>query len=701
MSELKIIRSIKELKELEDYLLDKTYVAYDCETDGVEKESRVIGFSVCSEMEKAFYVILRYWDINTNKLISLDTLEYAPTFLKCLINKNLLAHNGVFDCAQTVNNFGVQLIDSLHTDTMALAHLIDENRTIGLKDLGVSVFGDDAKTEQIAMKASVLKSGGQLTKENYELYKADADLIGYYGAKDALLTYKLFYHLVPQLYEQELETFFYEEETMPLLRGPTYELNTVGLRVDPTALQTLKSTLEAECLEAKAFIYQEITPLVAPEYLNTTKKNTFNIGSGQQLAWLIHFKLANDFTLLTEGGRELCHSLGIKLPYTAAARRDFIRTVEESYGRVYCEAKYKPKTKKMARPKKVKHWWAYIQCGAKTLPGRLAEKYKWVDKYLEYAKNQKLLTTYVEGIQSRMKYNIIHPSFLQCGTTSGRYSSREPNFQNLPRTEKRVKACIISRPGKVFVGADYSQLEPRVFASLSGDKRLQECFKSGEDFYSVIGMEVFDKFDCSPVKEDPDSFATKYGRARDDSKVIALSSVYGTTAPKMAPAIGKSMDECQDIIDSYFEKFPDVHRFMLDTHEEVKNNGYVKNLYGRPRRMPDALNIRARYGNTEHARLPYDARKMLNLGVNHKCQSTGASIINRAAIRFLQLVKEAGIKDCHLVLNIHDELVAECREEDSEDVSALLKYAMETTVFLPNVDLVAKPVIARNLRDLK
>jgi DNA polymerase I-like protein with 3'-5' exonuclease and polymerase domains len=699
MEQLKILRTVAEVRELMRYLDDRYSIALDTETDGVEKESHVIGISVCAELNLAYYIVISYWDKNLNRLVDLETKDIIPEFLQALKDRQLIMHNGVFDSWMLDNNFKVSLIESLHTDTMVLAHLLDENRPVGLKDLGVCIFGDDAKKEQTEMKESVTANGGKLTKDHYELYKADSELLGKYGAKDALLTYKLFLHLIPELFEQGLDKFFYEEESMPLFKGPTYQLNTAGLRVDPVALQTLKTTLEAECLEAKAFIYKEITPIVKNEYPGTKKGNTFNIGSSQQLAWLLHEKLGEDFGLLTDGGRELCHALNMKLPYTAQQRREFVRTVRAMHDQVYVPAGMK--NGKVVKAKKIKNFWCYIKVGAKEIPTHLIEKYEWVKQYYLMAKNKKLLSTYVEGIQSRMNYNIIRPSFLQCGTTSGRYSSKAPNFQNLPRTEKRVKACIVSRPGKVFVGADYSQLEPRVFASLSGDKRLLDCFKSGEDFYSVIGMEVFEKYDCSPVKDDPDSFATKYPKLRDLSKVIALSAVYGTTAPKMAPAIGKTMDEAQEIIDSYFEKFPGVHRFMLNSHEEVKDTGRSLNLFGRPRRMPGAESIRKIYGKTAHNRLPYEVRKMLNLSVNHKCQSTGASIINRAAIEFLRLVKEAGLVDVLLVLNVHDELVVECREEDSADVSLLLQHAMQHTCVLPDVDLLAVPVIAKNLKDLK
>ena len=306
----------------------------------------------------------------------------------------------------------------------------------------------------------------------------------------------------------------------------------------------------------------------------------------------------------------------------------------------------------------------------------------------------------------RQQYGIIRPSFLQHGTTSGRKSSRNPNFQNLPRDEKRIKKCIISRPGKVFVGADYSQLEPRVFASLSGDERLLASFKSDDDFYSVIGMEVFEKYDCEPKKDGPNAFGTKYKALRNIAKVIALSSTYGTTAPKMAPAIGKSIEEAQEVIDNYFEKFPKVKEMMNRFHDIAKDTGRATSIFGRPRRIPKAAEIRKIYGNSKHEKLPYEARNLLNLAVNHPIQGTGASVITRAAIAFCnkrdELAKNNPLwAQVKLVMEVHDELIAEGPEAIKHEIVALLKDCMENTVVLPGVSLVAEPVIANNLGDLK
>lgn len=702
---MKIVRTLGQLAELQEYLQDKDLVAFDTETVGTDKDSEIIGYSVCAEVDLGWYVIVSYWDVPTQKLVYLETKEKTRSFLQYLRSKRLIMQNACFDCDKVEQNYQVSLMDSVEIDTMILAHVVDENRSNGLKELGRVLFGEDSVKEQLEMKESVHKNGGVLTKEKYELYKGDSELIAKYGAKDAILTLKVFYEEMPKLYEQGLDKFFFEE-SMPLLKGGTYQLNTTGLRVDPDKLQKLKQTLEADCLDAKGFIHKEIESHVKLKYPGTGKTNHFNIGSSKQLSWLLFDQLGNEFNNLTKEGREVCKSLGLKLPYTFSAKKEFLALCTVSKGTVYQESKWNPKTRKVGRPKKIGDAWNYLACGKETL-SKLAPKYKWVARYLEYAKNLKLLNTYVTGIQSRMKYNVIRPSFLQNVVPSGRYASRNPNFQNLPRDDKRIKECIISRPGKVFVGCDYPQLEPRVFASFSKDWRLLECFKRDEDFYSVIGMHAFDKTDCVPLKEGPpNAFGTKYKNLRQISKVIALSATYGTTAPKMAPAINKSIGEAQEIIDNYFETFPSVKAFMEDSHQEAIKTGKVTSLFGRPRRIPGAMSIPKLFPGIPHDKLPYEQRNLLNLAVNYRIQGTGGSIMNRAAIRFLELCKQLEADDISwqevkLVLQIHDELVAEGPEHLAESIVLVLKEAMENTVKLPGVDLPCEPKIAYNLADLK
>ncbi len=697
LEQLIVIDKPSDIRNLHETLLNFDVIAYDCETTGLHKSAEVIGISVCAEEDKAYYIILSYWDPLQNRLQYLvENFVETKKLLETLRTKKLIMHNAIYDCQMAQSYFKVSLIEALHTDTMILAHLLNENRRVGLKELAKEYFGETSVEEAALMKASVIANGGEVTKSNYQMYKADPQLMGKYGAKDALLTLKLFYTLVPELFEQNLDKFFYEDESMPLLKGPTYQLNTTGLKLDVQGLNSLKKQLEAECLEAKEFIFNEITPFIKDKYPGTNKKNVFNIGSSSQLSWLCFGELNLEFSTLTKEGKTVCKYLLGKLPYTIGDKRKFITACKEA---VEKEDLYKlPYTLngKLVKGKKVKEPWSYLACDKKTLK-KYEKSHNWIARLLEYQRKTKLLTTYIDGIQERLEYGVIYPSFLQHGTTSGRYSSRNPNLQNLPRDDSRIKQCFISRPGKSFVSADYSQLEPRVFSYVSNDSNLLEAFKSSEDFYSVIGMRVYGKFDCTPHKDGSDeAFGIKYKKLRDLSKVIALASTYGATAHQLASTTGKSIEDTQDDIDEYFNQFPGVAKMMLNSHALAKKQGFVTNIFGRPRRIPEAMQLKKMYGNAQHKDLPYEARKLLNLAVNHTIQSTGASIVNRAMIRFYNDCKELDI-NCQIVSQIHDEIVIECNDNDAENVSLLLQNAMETTTALETIELEAIPRITKNL----
>ncbi len=696
--QLIILDSPEEVEALQEYLAPFDHIAFDTETTGLTTRDEIIGYSVCAEDDRAFYVVLARWNKDKACLEYTDAKEASRALIESLKGKSLWMHNGSFDCMMVEAFFKVRLINSLEIDSMILAHLLDENRRVGLKELAKEYLGLSAADEQKEMRESVFKNGGTITKDKYEMFKCDTPIMAKYGAKDAWLTRILILnHLLPDLIEQGLEDFFFKDESMPLLRGPTYQLNTTGLQVDTNRLTSLKKQLQAECLEAKDFIYQEINPHVKEKYPGTNKTNTFNIGASQQLSWLLFGKLNLEFHTLTKGGKTACRALGLKLPYTFSARRDFISRCQNEAGSIsQPEALVNGK---VVKAKKFKEPWAYIAVDKTTLK-KLSSKHKWIEKLLEYQRKMKILSTYVEGIESRIQYGIIRPNFLQHGTTSGRYSSRSPNFQNLPRDDKRIKEAIIARPGRVFVGADYSQLEPRVFAYFSNDTRLLAAFEGDDDFYSVIGMEVYGKSDCIPRKDgSPEAFGIKYKKLRDLSKVIALASTYGATANQLAPTTGKSIEDTQLDIENYFERFPGVAQMMLNSHKKAKTQGFVTNLFGRKRRMPEAMRITKLYGNVDHGDLPYEARSLLNLAVNHQIQSTGASIVNRAAIAFHRNALLCDIQ-CNIVVQVHDSLVVECDAFEAEEVSILLQQAMENTVQLPGIKLEAIPKIGKTLAEV-
>ncbi len=693
---LHLVETVQGINCLIKALENVEFVAFDVETTGLTTQHEIIGYSICYNETSAHYVVLSKYE--NGKLVYLSGMKEASQHLiELLATKELIMHNSVFDCQMTQAFFKVDLMKTLAMDTMIAAHLTNENRRIGLKELAKQYFSEDATKEQVEMKASVIANGGKTTKGDYEMFKAEYTILGKYGAKDAWLTYQIAGIVAQELIDQKLDKFFYEDESMPLLKTVTYELNTTGLQIDTKKLSELKNTLKAECAKAKDFITNEIVERVKFKYPGTSKKNTFNLGSNPQLSWLLFDVYKLEFGTLTKEGKTVCKAMGLKLPYSPAAKREFIARGLARTGEIYQPAA--TVNGKPQRAKKIKEPWNYIACDKKVM-SKYANTYEWIKVLLEHNRKLKLLNTYVEGIEERIMYGVIYSQFKQTGTTSGRYSSSNPNFQNLPRDDKRIKECVVARPGKVFVGADYSQLEPRVFAYTSQDRRLMEAFNGDDDFYSVIGIQVFDKYDAEPKKEGSENaFGVKYKKLRDLSKVIALASTYGATAFQLSPTTGKNSEDTQEIIDQYFERFPNVAKMMLESHEQAKAHGQVVNMFGRPRRMPEAKKIKKLYGNISHAELPYEVRNLLNLAVNHRIQSTGASIVNRAAIEFKRLCSEAGI-ECKIVCQVHDSLVIECKEADGEDVAALLQHSMTNTTILPGVPLEAVPKIGKNLSEV-
>jgi DNA polymerase-1 len=268
----------------------------------------------------------------------------------------------------------------------------------------------------------------------------------------------------------------------------------------------------------------------------------------------------------------------------------------------------------------------------------------------------------------------------------------------LPRDDKRVKACVVSRPGKVFIGADYSQLEPRVFTAVSQDPVLLEAYAKGEDFYSAIAIPVFNKEECSADKNADNYLGKMFPEIRQLGKVAALSIAYGTGAFKLAQAVKLPVEICQEIIEDYYKRLTGVAQMVQESHAQAIKDGYVKNLFGRPRRIPKARLI-SKF-NKKIEDLGYEYRTLLNLAVNFRIQGTAGSLINRVAIQFHKKVKELGLS-AKLVMQVHDELIVECAENEADAVAGLLKDCMENTVQLPGVSLIAEPKIAKNLGELK
>ncbi len=294
---------------------------------------------------------------------------------------------------------------------------------------------------------------------------------------------------------------------------------------------------------------------------------------------------------------------------------------------------------------------------------KLRGKHPIVDAVLEYRMLTKLKSTYADGLLKVISPDgRIHTSFQMTVTATGRLSSTEPNLQNIPIRKKlgaQIRTMFVAAPGMTLVDADYSQIELRLLAHISGDENMQAAFLSGEDFHAVTASRVFNV----PLEE---VSATLRSRA----KAVNFGIVYGISAFSLAQDIGVWPNEAKAYMEAYLEKYHGVREYMKNIVEKAKEQGYVSTLYGRRRDLPELkssnFNMRS-----------FGERVALNMPI----QGTAADIIKLAMVRVHQRLNAEGLA-ARLILQVHDELIVECPEEEAAHVSELLQYEMEHATLL-------------------
>ncbi|MCH8987105.1 hypothetical protein IIA94_02980, partial [Patescibacteria group bacterium] len=283
-----------------------------------------------------------------------------------------------------------------------------------------------------------------------------------------------------------------------------------------------------------------------------------------------------------------------------------------------------------------------------------------IEDILEYRELQKLLSTYIDTIPDVVdKGGRLHTEFLQSGTTTGRMASQNPNLQNIPiRTErgKNIRNAFIATKGFALVSLDYSQIELRVAAFLSGDKRLIDIFKRGEDVHAAVASEVFGV----PEKE-----VTEEMRRR--AKAINFGIHYGMGVNALRQALGTTRAEAQQFYNEYFKKFSGLERYLTDIKAETAKSGYTETYFGR-RRHFEGIN----------SSLPYIKAQAERMAINAPIQGTQADIIKIAMARIDEyLVHRKFESDAYLLLQVHDELVYEIKKDRIDEITLKIKEIME------------------------
>jgi DNA polymerase-1 len=299
----------------------------------------------------------------------------------------------------------------------------------------------------------------------------------------------------------------------------------------------------------------------------------------------------------------------------------------------------------------------------------------------EFREYSKLLSTYVSAIPEKIhpRTRRLHTRFNQAVAATGRLSSSDPNLQNIPvRTElgREIRKAFVAEKGNVLIAADYSQFELRIAASISEDPKMMDAFRKGTDIHTETAAAIW--------QTDTDQVTFEQRRA---AKAINFGILYGMGANSLAANAGLTREEASDFIKRYIETFQGLRGYMEQAKAQARSLGYVETLFGRRRFLPDI-----------NSGVPYLKAEAERMAVNMPIQGTQADIIKLAMIRLHQkIAKEHGLgpdADVKMLLQVHDELVFEVKEDLASDAAAWIKDVMETTVSL-KVPIDVQPKIGK------
>lgn len=747
-----IINTPELLDSLKKYALavDSEYLAYDVETNSkIEKKADLYGIGLAFNTNKAFYIPWRkpdgskYWDAITESNIT--------TFLTNTINiKKVIGHNVIYDALVTENQLGIDLTPNIHADTILMRHSLVEDGDFALKEIAVQELGPWADKAQDKLMNEVLAAGGSWTKDQKDMYLASTETLGEYCCWDVILTMMLFELFEPRIVSEGLYDLFYKEEIMPLYKEVTINMKRKGFPVDVAYYQNLKveitneiGKLEDDIMnliknDIKSFeeaLLEKECPVKAtgnfPKYYAEAAGIPLPVNAKTKAITLAKKAVELQKQAAPQFSELYDHILQIE------PRKPLNPFMIEKAQRL-CFFERNPDSKHIFNLRSNDHLielvfnrWGFqpiehTDGGKPKIDDDYLDTLKGnpvIDKLLDYKKLNKLLSTYVDGILDRQLQGIIYTSMLQFGTTSGRFSSRDPNLQNQPRIKDEdsglsqlvlkyvnaIRKGFVAGKGYKVVNADYASLEPVCFAHVSGDQKLKNVFINGEDLYSRVVIETFNLTGVSAIKKDPLFLKNIHPEKRQVGKVIALAIPYGAEAARIAEILGITYKEAQEIIDKYLKGFPNLAKYMYRQNYEAKRNGLVKTEFGRIRHLKEAKAMWALYGDdlldfkwakkNNKTDLRRKFKNSLNNAKNFPIQGLAAHIVNRAMIAIARQFKLEGI-DGYIALQVHDEITCIVREDQAVRASSIVKDCMENTTKI-SVPLGAEPLIADNWGEAK
>ena len=757
------------LKLLHQHILDSDVIAVDTETTGLNpRKDKIVGWSISGEEGVGFYLPTLVWDFDKDKLelqtiLDESTEVISKNLLKLLKGKKLVFHNASFDVQFIKNYFGVDLLPDVWVDTGLLVHTVYEEGAFGYgnpfglksiaimnqKELGLDVE-KAANEEQVELKGSIKKNGGQTTKVLFEIYKADLDILSKYASADTDLTLRICNLYLKKLKEEGLEKFFFEDEVMPIYREVTVPMEAYGVDLDMDLLNRIHDEIVKDQKENKEIVMKSLLDLSeVKSWVMDTAFAEFPPSHKGNWAQRLVSRYSLPLPKSEKTGKYSVTQKNIEAledsPVKEYLLNGNIEVLDElEVARISMAMWKESNDGEYINIQSKKHLGEIVfkymgikpkVAGANTKSGRakfdmdmikdLAKEYPWAENLRIYNKLLKIKSTYVDRFRDRNEDGRYYFYFKQNGTVSGRYGS---DAQQLPKPLEEgedapiimkyvniVRAFLTAGKGRKVIDADYESLEPHCFASVTGDKKLQEIFANGLDFYSYVAIQTEGLKGVSADKK-ADNYLKKLDPVkRNKAKAYSLGVAYGMEAYALKMTLGVDQKTAEELIRGYLDGFPQLKEWRENSRLQVKAHGYIKNYVGRVRHIPKVQKIYTKfqdrmldwrfrkelettYGRDQVLKVYRDYRNGLNNCLNFQLQSLAAAVVNRAALKINRKAKELGI-DAVVQAQVHDQLIINCNEKDVEMFAPHVQHIMETTTELPGVTLKAPPEIADNWRD--
>lgn len=691
-SNTKVITSKDELSQYIDEAIRNGIIAIDTETNNSLEPLTCLLMGACiyTPGQLSAYIPVHHTQPDTDILIEnqLTESDIKEQFER-LSNTKILMHNGKFD--YEVIKCTCNCVLNIYWDTEIAARILDENELAGLK------------------KQYILHIDS--TQEKYDIEHlfqgipyayVKPEIFALYAATDAYITYRLYEWQKDQFNKPGNEKLFdlFMNVEMPIV-PVCAEMELYGIEIDKEYAKRLSNKYHKKVDEVNAKIDAELSKYSDKiSAWRLTKEANYKERNSKP-------NKTGEFTYKKSKNEQLENPPQLNSPtQLAILLYDVLGTPAQD--------KKSPRGTGEEILQKI------------NLP--------ICDLILEKRGLEKLIGTYIDKIPEcvNSKDNRLHAHFNQLGAGTGRFSSSNPNLQNIPSHVKEIRLMFRASDGDVFVGADFSQQEPRLLSAYSNDDTMIDAYKQNKDLYATIAAGVYKNDYWDNMEHRQDGSPNPEGKKRrSNCKSLLLGIMYGRGAPSIAEQIHSTVEEAQQIINDFYKQFPKVKEWTEKTEKDAKVTGYVEDLWGRRRRLPDILlpkyTVKSTKASTEFNPILYTLGKVNNSSaalvesykkklskvksrndyqkiqqeaerdgiyivdngafisqaerqcVNARIQG-GAASMTKVCMRKVFDDEELNRLGAKLVLQIHDEVIVECPKQNAEAVMNRLTYVMKTSV---------------------